>query len=95
LVTFAAQYTQNVELYRLGQAEPFLTGKAAMADHYAQNRFNLPHLHAKVVNCMVFGNKVIDHEVVSGVPDENAAPMIVTAIYEATSEGICKVWFVS
>lgn len=41
---------------------------------------------------MVFGNKVIDHELVTGVP---GAPLEVAAIYEVTTVGINKVWFVS
>jgi hypothetical protein len=41
---------------------------------------------------MVFGNKVIDQEVVLGVP---GAPMDGAAIYEVTERGISKVWFVS
>ena len=69
-----------------------LQGKAAFAEHYRKNRFNLPQLHAQVVNRMVFGNKVIDHERITGV---DGGPMEVAAIYEVTPRGICRVWFVS
>jgi hypothetical protein len=41
---------------------------------------------------MVFGNKVIDHERVTGVGPE---PVEVAAIYETTPGGIAKVWFVN
>ena len=41
---------------------------------------------------MVFGNKVIDQKLVTGVTVE---PMEVTAIYEVSTAGICRVWFVS
>jgi hypothetical protein len=41
---------------------------------------------------MVIGNKVIDHERVTGVQDK---PMEVAAIYEVTPRGIAKVWFLS
>jgi hypothetical protein len=67
-------------------------GKAAVSEHYRTNRFNLPALHAELVNRMVFGNKVIDQERVIGV---QAEPMQVAAIYEVTPAGIYKVWFVS
>ena len=40
---------------------------------------------------MVFGNKVIDQERVTGV---QYTPLEVAAIYEVTPGGICKVWFV-
>ncbi|MBH9551976.1 nuclear transport factor 2 family protein [Inhella gelatinilytica] len=91
LERFVAEYCDEVVVYRLPGAEPILQGKAQLAEHYAKNRFHLPELHAKLVNRMVFGNKVIDQEFVTGVP---GAPMEVAAIYEVTPAGISKVWFV-
>ncbi len=58
---------------------------------YRDNRFNLPGLHAKLVNRMVFGNKVIDQELITGVAN---GPLDAAAIYEVTEKGISKVWFV-
>lgn len=89
---FIAEYTDDVRVWRLNEPEPFLVGKAALAAHYAKNRFSLPRLHAELVNRMVFGNKVIDQERVTGVGD---APLEVAAIYEVTPGGIARVWFVS
>lgn len=54
-------------------------------------RFNLPGLHAKLSNRMVFGSKVIDQVLVTGIPD---GPMEAAAIYEVTEQGISKVRFV-
>jgi len=90
LERFIAEYTEDVVVYRLPEAEPILVGKAAFAEHYRKNRFSLPGLHAEVVNRMVFGNKVIDHERVVGVGSEAVE---VAAIYEVTPRGISKVWF--
>jgi len=92
LARFVAEYTEDVQVWRLPGTEPILVGRAALAEHYRSKRFNLPALHADVVNRMVFGNKVIDHELVTGVQD---TPMEVAAIYEVTPAGISKVWFVS
>ncbi|MFN0185353.1 MAG: nuclear transport factor 2 family protein [Aquabacterium sp.] len=92
LARFIAEYTDDVEVFRLPAVEPVLRGKQRLAEHYATHRFNLPELHAKLVNRMVFGNKVIDHEHVTGVP---GGPMDVAAIYEVRPAGICRVWFVS
>ena len=91
LERFVAEYTEDVEVFVLPDAKPVSVGKAALAAHYRDNRFNLPELHAKLVNRMVFGNKVIDQEVVYGVP---GAPLDGAAIYEVTDKGISKVWFV-
>jgi hypothetical protein len=92
LECFIREYTDDVVVYRLPGSEPVLVGKVAFAEHYRKNRFNLPNLHAEVVNRMVFGNKVIDQERVVGVGDE---VMEVAAIYEVTPAGISKVWFLS
>lgn len=92
LERFVAEYTEDVVVYRLPGAEPVLVGKQSFAEHYRKNRFSLPGLHAEVVNRMVIGNKVIDHERVQGVGPE---PMEVAAIYEVTPHGISKVWFLS
>lgn len=88
---FVAEYTDDVQVFVLPDQNPISVGKAALAAHYRDNRFNLPELHAKLVNRMVFGNKVIDQEIVYGVP---GAPLDGAAIYEVTEQGISRVWFV-
>ena len=92
LERFIQEYTETVEVYRLPESKPVIVGRLALAAHYRDNRFNLPDLHAELVNRMVFGNKVIDQEVVLGVP---GAPLEAAAIYEVTEHGISKVWFLS
>ena len=91
LERFVAEYTDDVVVYRLPSNEPILVGKAAFAEHFKANRFNLPGLHAEPVNRMAFGNKVIDQEYVTGVP---GAPLEVAAIYEVTPGGISSGWFI-
>ena len=91
LERFVQEYAENVVVYRLPETTPFIVGRAALAAHYRDNRFNLPGLHARLVNRMVFGNKVIDQESVVGVP---GAPLEVAAIYEVSESVIAKVWFV-
>jgi hypothetical protein len=88
---FIREYTEDVVVYRLPDTQPAIVGRDALAAFYRDNRFNLPGLHAKLVNRMVFGNKVIDQELVTGVPN---APLEVAAIYEVTGKGISRVWFV-
>ncbi len=92
LERFVQAYTEDVELYRQAEATPFLVGRDALAEHYATHRFSLPTLHAQLVGRLVFGNKVIDQERVTGVGD---APIDVAAIYEVTPAGIRRVWFVN
>lgn len=91
LERFIAEYTDEVVVHRLPGTEPVLVGKEALARHYRTTRFNLPSLHAQLLNRMVIGDKVIDHEQVTGL---QAEPVEVAAIYEVTPLGISKVWFV-
>ena len=53
LARFLAVYNDDVRLYRPPASEPFVAGKAALAKLYATQRFNLPGLHAELVNRMV------------------------------------------
>jgi len=64
---FVAEYHDDIRVFRAPSGTPVLDGKAAFTAHYAAHRFNLPNLHADVLSRMVVGNKVIDHERVSGV----------------------------
>jgi hypothetical protein len=92
LARFLAVYAEDVTVYRLPAAEPAMRGREQLAAFYASQRFNLPGLHADVMNRMAFGNKVIDHERVRGV---RAEPFEVAAIYEVLDGLIRTAWFLS
>ena len=92
LAAFVREYTEDVQVFRLPDPNPAIVGREALAAHYRDNRFNVPKLHAELVDRMVFGNKVIDQEIVTGLP---SGTMHAAAIYEVTPNGISKVWFVS
>ena len=89
---FVSNYSDNVAVFRMPSTVPRLSGKAQFAQFYATQRFNLPGLRADIVNRIVLGNKVIDHERVWGV---RAGPMEVAAVYEIVGELIERVWFFS
>ncbi|MEO7762677.1 MAG: nuclear transport factor 2 family protein [Casimicrobiaceae bacterium] len=87
---FIAEYADDVRVFRLPSADPAISGKRALAEHYAANRFNLPDLHAALVDRMIMGNKVLDHERIVGVrPD----PFEAIAVYEVVDDLIKTVWF--
>jgi hypothetical protein len=86
LTRFVANYADEVEVFRPPATEPMLKGKAAVAEHYAKHRFNLPQLHAELVKRMVFGNTVIDQERITGVGE---SAMEVAAVYEVR-EGLIR-----
>lgn len=90
LERFVAEYSDDVCVYRPPAAEPVLQGKAAFAAHYASKRFNLPGLHATVVNRMVSGNVVVDHEHITGL---QPGVMQAIAVYRVEQGRIHSVWF--
>ena len=90
LERFVAEYTEDVQVFRPPQPEPVLSGKKAFAEHYSKNRFTLPSLNAEVVNRIVAGNKVVDHERISGL-QEGIVEAI--AVYEVVEGRIRTVWF--
>ncbi|MGE5098685.1 MAG: nuclear transport factor 2 family protein [Deltaproteobacteria bacterium] len=90
LEKFVVEYADDVRVFRPPGIEPILSGKAAFAAHYAANRFNLPELHAEVLNRMVCGNKVIDDERITGL---EAQPVEAIAVYEIADGRIRTVWF--
>jgi hypothetical protein len=87
---FAAEYTEDVQVFRPPAVEPVLSGKAAFAEHYAKNRFTNSALHATVVNRMVAGSRVVDHERIVGL---EADVVEAIAVYEVEAGLIKKVWF--
>ncbi|MCX6048226.1 MAG: nuclear transport factor 2 family protein [Chloroflexi bacterium] len=89
LALFLAQYSEDIRLYRPPAVEPTLVGKAAFGHFYATQRFNRAHLHAEVVNRIIIGNRVIDHERISGV---NAEPFEVAIVYEVVNDQIQCTW---
>jgi hypothetical protein len=87
---FVAQYTDDVQVFRPPASEPVLSGKDAFARHYADNRFTLPGLHAEILNRIVAGNIVVDHERITGL-QEGAVEAV--AVYRVDGERIRAVWF--
>ena len=92
LHTFVAQYAEDVREYRPPAIEPFLEGKAAFRAYYAEKRFVLEGLHAEVVQRMVVGNKVADHERIAGIREKVVEGI---ALYEVVGGLIGAVWFYS
>lgn len=92
LQAFLACYRDDVKLYRPPAAEPVIDGKAALATHYAEHRFNRPLLSAALVSRMVVGHKVIDHELVVGLGEPGDPPLHAALVF-AVDEGLIRtVW---
>jgi len=90
LQAFVAEYTDDVRVFRPPAVDPVLSGKAAFAAHYAQNRFTIPTLHASVVNRIVAGHRVVDHERIVGLGEDVVEAI---AVYDVVGGRIATVWF--
>ena len=90
LAGFLAEYHDDVKIFRPPAAEPVMSGKPALAEFYATERFNRPALHAEIVSRIAFGNKVIDHERITGVLPQ---PFEVAAVYLVIDGLIKTAWF--
>ena len=88
---FAACHHENVELYTLGENEAFCIGGVALHKRYAEVFGSSPDLHTEIINRIVCGNTVIDHELVTGRVGEDAIEMF--AIYEVEEGKISKAYF--
>lgn len=89
LERYLVEFAEDIRLYRLPAAEPAISGKQAFGDFYAGERFNRPALHAELLNRMVLGNKVIDHERISGVRSE---PFEMVVVYQVVDGRIAVMW---
>jgi hypothetical protein len=86
---FLGFFAEDVQVTRMPNLEPSLTGKAALAEFYANNRFHLPNLAAKLVGRLVMGNKVFDHEQIFGV---QTTPFEIVVVYEVENGLIARMW---
>jgi hypothetical protein len=92
LAGFVAAYSDAVQVFRMPATQPAISGKSQLADFYATRRFNVPKLRAELVNRMIVGDKVVDHEHIRGLGD---APIEAVAVYQVTDDLIVNVWFFS
>lgn len=87
---FLEPYAEDIELYDLPN-KLISKGKDAMRQAYGKFFTNTPALHCELVNRMVVGNTVVDHERVTVVADK--APREAVAIYKIENGKIKKVYF--
>ncbi len=87
---FLEPYSDSVELYNFS-GKLMMKGKEAMRRTYSDMFKNTPDLHCKLVNRIVEGNTVIDHESVTGWGDK---PTTAVAIYTVANGKIVKVHFI-
>ena len=87
---FLEPYADDIELYDLPE-KLISKGKEAMRKQYGDMFSKAPLLHCELVNRMVLGNTVIDHERITFRADRE--PIQAVAIYKIENGKIRKVYF--
>lgn len=88
---FLATYADDAQLFDLPNVL-LMRGTAQMRDRYAK-LFTDPLLHAEIVNRIVLGNTIIDHERVRLTLPDGPGMVEAIAIYEVRDGKITAVWF--
>lgn len=89
LAAFAACYSENVRVFRPPAPLPALEGRAEFARFYETERFNRPALRAELVNRMVLGSTVIDHERIHGIGPEPIEMAVVYLVQDGLIQTVC------
>jgi hypothetical protein len=63
---FMSVFSDDIELWTFGEAQPWAKGKDAVTKVYAKLFENSPELHSEIITRTVIGNKVIDYERITG-----------------------------
>ncbi|MEM9024940.1 MAG: nuclear transport factor 2 family protein [Bacteroidota bacterium] len=86
---FMRSFSDDIALYEFGKAAPSYRGRDAIRTVYARLFTNSPDLHSTIVHRTVLGNKVIDHEHITGRNGSNE-PLELVLIYEVNTQHIVK-----
>lgn len=89
LERFLAEFSPQVRVHRPPATAPAIEGIDALRAFYASERFNRPALHAELLGRMVLGNKVVDHERISGVRE---GPFEMVVVYQVVEGRIATLW---
>lgn len=90
LQAFVSMYHEDIEIVNLEDNTTILKGKEALSEKYRE-RFEIQKVQARLINRMVIGDKVIDHEAVSGIKPNELVYAVAT--YKVENNLIRKVWF--
>ena len=82
--------SQDVALYNLRANEVVAAGYEDIKAKYTKLFKQSPHLHSKLKNRMVMGNKVIDHESITGRMGNDDIPELIV-VYEVIEEKINRI----
>lgn len=87
---FMATFHPQAELFSIGDPTPRASGREAVRAIYADLFERSPGLHSELVNRMVIGNRVLDHERITG--REGGEVLEIVMLYEVEDGAIRRAW---
>lgn len=88
---FLSVYSDNVLIMEFPSNKVVTNGIDEMRARYRKLFNEHPNNHAELLARIVHGNKVVDHELITGRVNSDVKRAV--AIYEINEEKISKVWF--
>jgi hypothetical protein len=88
--TLLAIYADDAELYE-HPSTLIAKGSVALRERFSA-RFKEPNLHARLLNRIVTGDTVIDHELITRTFAEGPGTLELTMIYQVASGRITRAW---
>lgn len=87
--SFMKSFSEDISVWKLGEKKTKIKGLTTVRDAYKGLFQSSPNLHSKILSRIVIGNKVIDHEYITGRHGSNE-PLILVMIYEVNDQKITK-----
>lgn len=87
---FMSSFSEDIKMYNLGDPNPTVVGLDAVRKVYTALFERSPKLHSNILKRIVIGNKVIDHESITG-RNGNAGILELVLIYEVNQQKINKI----
>ncbi len=86
---FMSSFSSEIALYTFGKSEPIAQGILAIRELYGKLFEDSPELYSTILHRAVLGNKVIDHESITGRKGSKT-PIELVMIYEVKDGKIVK-----
>jgi hypothetical protein len=90
IAALMATYADDAQLFEF-PGKPLASGSAELRARFIA-RFQEPNLHAELINRIVSGQRVIDHEKVTRTFPEGTGTIELVMIYEVRHGRIAKAW---
>ena len=86
---FMSYFSEDIEMYNLNECEPNVSGIEAVGERYKKYFDASPELHSEIKNRIVFENKVIDYEYITGARG-SSEPFELIFMYEIEGDKIIR-----